>query len=106
MKKKIADLKKDIIRIKEEKNKLTVSILKQLIDSWNVEKYYGSLINVSSTKCFNLVELEKKLKQIGIRVYFESKLGDLIYNSYGLPIRYYYLNYTMCDDSKPKVYLV
>lgn len=99
-------LQKEIIRISVEKKNLTDQILKQLINSWNVEKYSGSLLNVSTTNCFNLEELQTKLKQVGIRVYFEIKQGDLIHYSYGPPMRSYYLDYTLCDDSKPKVYLI
>ena len=93
------------IRAAEYKNILTKDILKRLIDSWNVDKRTGSLLDVYTINSFNSEEIEIKLKQVGIRVYFEIVPGEVVQSSYGGPYQKYYVNFTMCDDSKPKVYL-
>lgn len=94
-----------IMRAEEAYIQLTKNILKRLIDSWNVDKRTGGLLDVYTINSFNFEEIEIKLKQVGIRVYFETVPGELIQSSYGTPYHKYYVNFTMCDDSKPKIVL-
>jgi len=95
--------------IERDKKETTASVLTQLVNSWNVGKMNGKLLNV---RCLTSTVLNKfdepyvrgRLKNLGIRLYFEVEEGCLEYSS-GPPFRWYHVLFYMCDDSRPVLVL-